>query len=339
MIRSILAGFIFSFGLAHAAPVSVNGAGSTFAEPVYTRWMADYQKVDKDTKFNYQGIGSGAGIKQMLEGTIDFAGTDDPMKTEEVAKAKSKVIHVPIAMGAIVVTYNLPGFDNKTNLKMTGEVLAKIFNGKIKKWNAPELTSLNTGTTLPDLDIAVATRSDGSGSTAVFTEYFSKVDKEWEGKNGKSVNWFQGSLGAKGNAGVAGLVKQTPGTIGYVELVYALENGLPVASVKNTKGDFVVPTAESVSAAANGVSKEAIAKDFKISLTNSTQKSAYPISAFTWMLIYEKMPKAKGTPIVNFAKWVLGDEAQKTASTINYAPVPKEIRAAAQVALKKVKFE
>jgi len=333
----IFAGWLFAFttSAAHAA-VAVNGAGSTFAEPIYSRWMSDFQKKEKDMQFNYQGVGSGAGIKQMLEGTVDFAGTDDPVKEADAAKAKAGILHIPVAMGAVVVTYNLK---LEKPLKLNGPVSAKIFNGAIKKWNDAEIAKLNPGVKLPDQAIAVATRSDGSGTTAIFTEYLSKVSPDWVGKNGKTVNWFSGSLGAKGNAGVAGLVKENPGTVGYVELVYALENKLPFALVANKKGDFVEASAASVSAAAQGIEKQAVEKNFKVSLTDSEQKGAYPIAAFTWMLIYDKMPKEKGDAIVKFAKYILTEEAQKDAAKINFAPVPKGIRADALKAIGKVKLD
>lgn len=323
--------------LSHAtAAVTVNGAGSTFAEPLYTRWISEFAKKHTDAQFNYQGIGSGAGIKQLLEGTIDFAGTDDPMKAEDEAKAKAPVLHVPIAAGSVVLSYNLPL--DKT-LQLTGEVIAKIFNGTITKWNDPQIAKINPGLKLPDQAIAVATRSDGSGTTAVFSEYLSKVSPEWVGKNGKTVKWFTGSLGAKGNAGVAGLIQQTPGTIGYVELVYAVENKLAFAKVKNRKGEFVMASEDSTSKAAQGLKKEAVEKNFKISLTDSDQKGAYPISSFTWMLVPEKMPKEKGAAIVKFAQWSLGEEAQGLAGQIHYAKVPKEIRAECLKRLEKVKWE
>ena len=275
-------------------------------------------------------------MKQLLEGTVDFAGSDDPMKAEDEAKATSKVLHVPVAMGAVVVSYNAP---ITGSLRLSGPVVAGLFNGKITKWNDAAIAKLNPKTTLPDLAIVVATRSDGSGTTAVFSEYLSKVSPDWAGKNGKTVKWFSGSLGAKGNAGVAGLIKQNPGTIGYVELVYAKENALPAALIENKKGEFVEATTASVSLAGEGMKKEAIANNFKVSLTDSAQKGAYPISSFTWMLMFEKMPKEKGTEIVNFAKWALADSAQKTASSINYSPVPKEIRAEALKALAKVQLQ
>lgn len=335
MIRSLMMlALVFTSALSIAA--SINGSGSTFAEPVYTKWFSDYQKANKSAQFNYQGVGSGAGIKQLLQGTVDFAGSDDPIKPEDEAKAAAQILHVPIAMGAVVVSYNAPIQDR---LKLSGSVIANIFNGKITKWNDAQIAKLNPKTNLPDLPIVVATRSDGSGTTAVFSEYLSKVSPDWVGKNGKTVKWFSGSLGAKGNAGVAGLIKQNPGTIGYVELVYALENKLPYAEVQNKKGEFIEATNKSVSAAAEGVKKDAVEKNFKISITDSTQKGAYPISSFTWMLIFEKMPKEKGAEIVKFAKWTMSDDAQKTVTNINYSPVPKEIRAEVLKAIAKIQLQ
>lgn len=315
--------------------VLINGSGSTFAEPVYVRWFAEYQKTEKGFAFNYQGVGSGAGMKQMLEGTVDFAGTDDPMKAEDAAKAKSGVVHIPVAMGAVVVSYNL---QLEKPLKLSGPVIGKIFDGRIKKWNDEEISKLNPGMKLPDSAISVATRADGSGTTAVFSEYLSKVSPEWVGKNGKTVNWFPGSLASKGNAGVAGLIKQNPGTVGYVELQYALENKLSFATVQNKKGEFIEASVKAVSAAAQGLTKEAVAKDFKISITDSDLKGAYPISSFTWMLVFDKMPKDKGMAITKFANWAVGDQAQTIATTLNYAQVPKDIRAEAVKAIKKITF-
>lgn len=318
------------------AALSINGSGSTFAEPLYTRWFSDYQKTNPKAQFNYQGVGSGAGMKQMLEGTVDFAGSDDPMKSEDAAKSKETILHVPVAVGAVVVSYNIPVTGI---LNLSGPVTAKIFNGQITKWNDAEIAKLNPKLTLPDLAITVATRADSSGTTAAFSEYLSKVSPDWIGKNGKSVKWFAGSIGAKGNAGVAGLIRQNSGTVGYIELVYANENKLPFARIENKKGEFVEATNASVSVAAEGVKKEAIENRFKISITDSAHKGAYPIASFTWMLIFEKMPKEKGTEIVHFAKWALSDAAQKTADSINYSPVPKEIRTEALKAIAKIQLQ
>lgn len=322
------------FANASAAPL--NGAGSTFAEPLYTKWFSVYQQTDKTSQFNYQGIGSGAGIKQLIAGTVDFAGSDDPMKDEDAAKLKAHVLHIPIAIGAVVVSYNLT-LDKP--LMLSGTVVAKIFNGTIKKWNDPEIIKLNPTAKLPALDISVATRADGSGTTAVFSEYLSKISPEWAGKNGKTVDWFKGSIAAKGNAGVAGLIKQTPGTIGYVELVYAVENKLAYASIQNKAGKFIEANSASVSAAAANVKAEALAKEFKISITNSADAKAYPISSFTWLLLVEKMPKDKGTALVQFARWSMATDAQKIASQINYSPVPEDIRKEVLKKLADVKFE
>lgn len=330
---TFLASFLSVLSMASAA--SVNGAGSTFAEPIYSKWMSEFQKKNKSHRFNYQGIGSGAGMKQMVAGTVDFAGTDDPMSDAEAAKTKP-VLHLPTALGAVVVSYNLEG---NPALKLTGETLAKIFNGTIGKWNDPAIAASNPGIQLPDRAIVVVTRSDSSGTTAIFSDYLAKVSPDWVGKNGKTVKWFTSALGGKGNAGVAGLLKQTPGSIGYVELVYALENKLPFALIQNKAKHFVLPSVETVSAAAQGQTKELVKKGFKISLTNSAAKTAYPISAFTWMLIFETMPKEKGQAILDFAKFALSEEAQKMVSAINYAPLPKEVRSEALKALGKIKLE
>jgi phosphate transport system substrate-binding protein len=324
IVKAIVFSSLISITAAAAGPL-INGAGSTFAEPVYTKWINEYQKTEKDSKLNYQGIGSGAGIKQLIAGTVDFAGTDVPMNKEETDQAKKSVLHIPVAMGAVVLTYNLT---LPSPLKLSGAVIADIFSGKITKWNDAKIQALNKVLALPATDIAVATRSDGSGTTGVFSEYLAKVSPEWVGKDGKTVNWFKGSLGGKGNAGVTGLVKQTPGSIGYVELVYALENKLPFADIQNKAGKFVTPSAKTVTNAAAGISKDAIAQEFKISITDAKGKDSYPISAFTWMLLYNEMDKEKGTAIKKFATWALGEQAQDLAGAINYAPVPKDLRAA-----------
>ncbi len=340
MIRTLIATALFFATGVSFAGLNINGSGSTFAEPVYTRWFFDYQKKNPNAQFNYQGVGSGAGIKQLLEGTVDFAGTDDPMSAKDAAKAKETVLHVPIAIGAVVISYNAPIIGTLTDtLRLTGNVIAQIFNGKISKWNDAQIAKLNPKLKLPDLAIVVTTRADASGTTAIFSEYLAKVSADWAGKNGKTVKWFSGSLGAKGNAGVAGLIKQNPGTIGYIELVYAVENKLAFALIQNKKGEFIEATSASASVAAEGIKKEALANNFKVSITDSARQGAYPISSFTWMLIFEKMAKEKGTEIVNFAKWALSDEAQKMLSTINYSPLPKEIRTEAIKALANIKLQ
>ncbi len=336
----ISSGFLSAFfymitNFANGASI-INGAGSTFAEPLYTKLFSEYQKNNKTSQFNYQGIGSGAGIKQLIAGTVDFAGSDDPIKAEDEAKASSHVLHVPMALGAVVVSYNLT---LEKPLVLDGSTVAKIFNGTITKWNHVDIAKLNPKLKLPDLAIAVATRADGSGTTAVFSEYLSKVSPEWVGKNGKTVDWFKGSLAAKGNAGVAGLIKQTPGTVGYVELIYAVENKLAYAQVVNKSGKIIDANNTSVSAAAASIKKEALEKEFRVSITDSNDAKAYPISAFTWMLVFNKMPKEKGTAIIDFAKWAMSQPAQKIASEINYSAVPEEIRKEVLKKLSDVKFE
>lgn len=319
-------------GVDAATPKLINGAGATFPFPVYSRWFKEYSKVHPDVQINYQSIGSGGGIKQLLEGTVDFGASDDPMKKEETAKAKHPVIHVPTVLGAVVVSYNL---NLAKPLKLSGPVIADIYLGKIKKWNDPAIAKLNDGLALPDQPILVAHRSDGSGTSAVFTDFLSKVSPEWKEKVGsaKALSWPTG-LGGKGNEGVAGLIKQNPGAIGYIELVYAVSNKLAYADVQNAAGEFVTPSTESVSAAAAASVKEMLKNDFKASITNAQGKKAYPISSFTWLLVYENMPKGTGLPIVEFIHWALSEQGQTIAKDLNYAPLPKEL---SQAVLRKVK--
>lgn len=302
----------------------INGAGATFPEPIYTKWFSEYSKKNKDIAINYQGIGSGGGIRQLIAGTVDFGASDSPMTEEELKKAGKTILHVPTVLGAVVVSYNLK-LDGP--LKLSGLVAGEIFNGTIKKWNDEKIAKLNPGLKLPDTAIIVATRSDGSGTTAMFTDYLSKVSPEWKGKAGKTVDWFKGSLGAKGNAGVAGFIKQAEGTVGYIELVYALENKLAFAQIQNKKGKFITADLKSVSAAiTKKMVPEIVKNDFKISLTDSAENDAYPISGLTWILAADPMDKAKGKSIQDMLTWVMGDEAQKMAETLHFAPVPKELR-------------
>ena len=320
---------------AMAAPVLINGAGSTFVEPIYTKWFSEYQKVDSNLTVNYQGIGSGGGIRQLIAGTVDFGASDAPMTNDEEKSANKTVFHIPMVLGAVVVSYNLKL--DKT-LKLTGPVVADIFSGKITKWNDAKIKELNSGLALPDTAIVVATRSDGSGTTAVFSDYLSKVSPDWKGKAGKTVDWFKGSLGGKGNAGVAGLVKQAEGAIGYVELVYAVENKLPFADIKNKKGEFVTASMKSVTSAVSTKAVEEMSKNnFKISITDSEAKGAYSISSFSWMLIFDNMPKEKGEKLLKLVKWVMTDKAQALAADINFAPLPPELRKRILATVDKVK--
>jgi len=266
-----------------SAQMMINGAGATFPYPIYSKWFDEYAKVDPSVRFNYQSIGSGGGQKQILAQTVDFGASDGPMTDDNLTKAPGKILHIPTVAGAVVLTYNLPG---NPALKLDGDTIAGIFLGQIKKWNDPKLAALNSGANLPDQEIVVVHRSDGSGTTFIFTDYLSKVSSEWKEKvgNNTSVNWPAG-IGGKGNEGVSGQVKQTPGAIGYVELIYATQNKMPYAEVKNSAGQFVKPTIDSVTAA---IATANIPDDFRFSMTNAPGKDAYPICGATWLLVYEQ---------------------------------------------------
>jgi phosphate transport system substrate-binding protein len=305
--------------------VDLTGAGATFPYPLYSKWFSDYA-ARTGVKINYQSIGSGGGIRQLIEGTVDFGASDSPMTDEEMAKAKGgPVLHIPTVMGADVITYNVQGLSRPLNL--TGEVIADIFLGRIKKWNDTRITTLNSGATLPDDDILVVHRSDGSGTTYIFTDYLSTVSARWKDGpgRGKEVQWPAG-LGGKGNEGVAGQVKQTPGAIGYVELAYAKQNRLAYAAVQNAAGEFVLPTIESITAAAAGIQTRLPENtDFRVSIVNAPGAGAYPISSFTWILIYQNQPDAdKGKKLVDFLRWALR-EGDASASALDYAPLPAQL--------------
>jgi phosphate transport system substrate-binding protein len=309
-----------------SAQMKLNGAGATFPYVIYSKWFDVYHQKT-GIEFNYQSIGSGGGIKQVIEGTVDFGASDAPMTEEQMKEVKSKrgteILHIPTVMGAVVVTYNLPNVGK--GLKLTPDVLAGIYLGKITKWNDSKITSINTGLKLPNEAIFVTHRSDGSGTTNIFTGYLTKVSGNWKSKvgQGTAVNWPAG-LGGKGNEGVAGLVKQTEGSIGYVELAYAEKNNLPYAALKNKAGNFVEPTFDAVSAAAAGFIKN-MPEDLRVEITDADGKDSYPISGFTWLLIYKDMKdKAKAKAIVNFLKWAVTD-GEKYAKELYYAPLPKEV--------------
>lgn len=324
VISTLIAGVLLLVATrAFAADMMINGAGATFPDAIYTKWFSEYRKVDPQITINYQGIGSGGGIRQLIAGTVDFGASDAPMTEEEMKSAGKTVVHVPTVLGAVVVSYNLK---LAKPLKLNAAVLSQIFLGKINKWNDPQITALNTGSELPNQAIIVATRSDGSGTTAIFTDYLSKVSTDWKGKAGKTVDWFKGSVAAKGNAGVAGLVKQNEGTIGYIELIYAVENKLPYALIQNKAGQFVEANLKSVSAAAEKSVGEMTKNDFKLSITNADGKAAYPISSFTWLLINDPMPKDRGQKIVQFLNWSLSNAGQKMAQEMNYSELPKSLR-------------
>jgi len=320
--------------VAWADAVLINGAGATFPYPIYSKWFDEYAKINPGVTFNYQSIGSGGGIKQITAKTVDFGASDGPMTQDQLTAAPGRIYHIPTVMGADVLSYNLPGVT--TGLKLTGDIIADIYLGKITKWSDPRIVAENSGVNIPDQGIVVVHRSDGSGTTYIFVDYLSSVSPQWKGKVGKgtSVNWPVG-LGGKGNEGVAGLVKQTPGAIGYVELAYAKQNDLPYAFVKNSSGNYIEPTIDSTSKAAEGVS---IASDFRVSIVNSSNPQAYPIASFTWLLIYKQMDDhVKGEAIVNFIKWAITD-GQKYCESLDYAPLPANVVELIQEKLKQVKY-
>jgi phosphate transport system substrate-binding protein len=305
----------------------INGAGATFPYPIYSKWFDEYHKKNGNVQFNYQSVGSGAGIKQVTEGTVDFGATDGPMNDEQLKAFQTKrgmeIYHFPTVLGAVVPTYNVSGVSAALNF--TPDALAGIFLGKITKWNDPAIADANKGVKLPSEDIVVVHRSDGSGTTYVWTDYLSKISDEWKNKVGKgtSPNWPVG-LGGKGNEGVTGLIKQTPNSIGYVELIYAAQNNIPYGAVKNAGGNFVKADLAGVSAAAAGAAKDMPA-DFRVSITNAPGKSAYPISSFTWLLIPQKFQDGgKRDAIKGFLKWMLAD-GQGYAESLSYAKLPKEV--------------
>jgi len=304
-----------------SAQLMINGAGATFPYPIYSKWFDEYAKVDPSVRFNYQSIGSGGGQKQILAQTVDFGASDGPMSDDNLAKAPGKLLHIPTVAGADVVAYNLSG---NPALKFDADTIAGIFLGQIKKWNDPKITALNVGVTLPDQEIVVVHRSDGSGTTYIWTDYLSKISPEWKTKVGTntSVNWPTG-IGGKGNEGVAGQVRQTPGAVGYVELIYAVQNKMPYAEVKNAAGEFVKPTLESVTAA---LATADIPDDFRFSMTNAPGKNAYPIAGATWLLVYQQQKDAaKGKKLVEFLKWSVTD-GEKMAKDLQYAPLPESVQ-------------
>src|ERR1700756_3531888 len=313
---------------------TLTGAGATFPYPIYSRWFSEYHKLHSDVEINYQSIGSGGGIWQGTPGTLGFGGRDMPMTDKQLKEVKTKILNIPTVLGADVPAYNIPGVSGE--LKFTPEALAGIFLGKISKWNDKALTSVNPGVNLPDKEIIVVHRSDGSGTTFIWTDYLSKVSPEWKGQVGAdtSVKWPVG-MGGKGNEGVAGFVRQMSGSIGYVELIYAVQNNIPYGSVRNSAGNFVKASLESVSAAAASAPK--MPPDFRVSITNAPGKDAYPISSFTWLLIpAQSKDAAKGKILADFLNWMVTD-GQKMTSELAYAPLPENVAAKEKEAIKQVK--
>jgi phosphate transport system substrate-binding protein len=329
-----LLGAAATLGAASAsAQMLINGAGATFPFPIYSKWFNEYAKVDPSVRFNYQSIGSGGGQKQILSETVDFGASDGPMSDENLAKAPRKLLHLPTVAGADVITYNLPG-DPK--IRIDGPTIAAIFLGKITKWNDPAIAGQNTDVKLPDLDIVVVHRSDGSGTTYIFTDYLSKVSPEWKEKVGKgtAVSWPSG-IGGKGNEGVSGQVKQVPGAIGYIELAYAKQNKLSYADVENSSGNYVTPTIDSVTEA---LATADIPDDFRFSMTNPPGAQAYPISGTTWLLVYaEQKDHAKGEKLVQFLKWAYTD-GEKLAPGLDYAPLPDALVKRALERVQSIKY-
>jgi phosphate transport system substrate-binding protein len=313
--------------LAHvvaAQNVQINGAGATFPYPIYSKWFSEYNNLHPDVRINYQSIGSGGGIRQLSAGTVFFGASDGPMTDEQLTAAGFPITHLPTVLGGDVPVYNLPG-EKDPQLRFTGPVLADIFLGRITKWNDPAIARLNPSVRLPDLDITVVHRSDGSGTTYIWVDYLSKVSPEFHKTVGvaTSVNWPVG-IGGKGNEGVAGLVKQTPGSIGYVELIYALQNKIAYGSVQNAAGEFVLASPQTVSNAAAAAAR-AMPKDFRVSITNPRGKNVYPISSFTWLLVRDAPgDKQRAKMLGDFIKWALTD-GQKYAPELGYAPLPKQV--------------
>jgi phosphate transport system substrate-binding protein len=315
----------------------IQGAGATFPNPIYQKWFSEYNKANPGVTFDYQSIGSGGGIKQITEKTVDFGGSDAPMKDDDLGKAQGQILHIPTVLGAVVLTYNVPGIAGE--LKLSPDAIAGIFLGKIKKWNDPAIASTNEGVQLPDKDITVVHRSDGSGTSYVFTDYLSKVSPEWKSGPGAgtSINWPVG-VGAKGNEGVTGQIKQTPNSIGYVELIYAEQNKLPVAAVKNASGQFVKPSLDSTSAAAAGAAGQ-IPDDLRVSITNAPGATAYPISSFTYLLVYKEQPdQTKGKALVDFLWWATHD-GEGMARDLSYAPLPAEVVKKAEDKIKSITYQ
>jgi phosphate transport system substrate-binding protein len=316
-----------------AETVTLNGAGATFPNPIYTKWFSEYNKLHPDVQINYQSIGSGGGIRQVLAGTVDFGATDGPMTDEQLSQAKVKILHIPTVLGAVVPAYNVPGVSGE--LKFTPDVLVNIFLNKINNWNDPAIAKANPGVNLPNQPIIVIHRSDGSGTTYIFTDYLSKASKEWESTVGKgtSVKWPIG-LGGKGNEGVAGQVRQLQGSIGYVELIYAEQNKIPYGTVRNAAGNFVKASLEGVTEAAASV--KSMPADFRVSITNAPGKTAYPISSFTWLLIptVSKDPK-RGKILADFLEWMVVD-GQKMAPALTYAPLPESVAEKVKATIKQV---
>jgi phosphate transport system substrate-binding protein len=339
MLRRLAIGIgaaaVLGAGALGAAPVQINGAGATFPYPIYSKWFSEYNKLHPDVRINYQSIGSGGGIQQVTRQTVFFGASDGPMTDAQLQAAPGPLLHLPTVLGAVVPVYNIPNV--KQELKFTGPVLADIYLGKITKWDDPAIAKLNAGVTLPPTDITVVHRSDGSGTTYIWVDYLSKVSPEFKSRVGvaTSVKWPAG-VGGKGNEGVSGLVAQTPGAIGYVELIYALQNKISYGTVQNQGGVFMKASVQSVTAAA-AAAAPTMPSDFRVSITNAPGKDAYPVSSFTWLLLYEDpKDKTQAKAMVGFVKWALTD-GQKYCAELGYAPLPATVVKMEMAALAKIK--
>jgi phosphate transport system substrate-binding protein len=321
---------------ATAQNLQIDGAGATFPNPIYSKWFSEYNKLHPNVQINYQPIGSGGGIRQLTNQTVFFGATDGPMTNDQIQAAGARILHLPTVLGGVVPVYNVPGLSGE--LRFSGPLLADIFLGKVTKWNDPAIAKENPGASLPASDVTVVHRADGSGTSYIFCDFLAKSSPEWKQKVGvaTSVNWPTG-VGGKGNEGVAGLVKQTPGSIGYVELIYALQNKIPFGAVKNAAGEYVKASLDTVTAAA-AATEGKMPPDFRVSIANAPGKNAYPIASFTWLLFYESpKDKAKAKAMVDFMRWALAD-GQKYAPELGYAPLPASVVSLETEALKKIKI-
>ena len=318
MKYTILLLLFIPFVFAADKPSLINGAGATFPYILYSKWFSEYSKINTTVKINYRSIGSGGGIQQLIRGTLDFGASDVPMKEYEIKKSKKPIVHIPTTLSAVVLTYNLENITKP--LQLNSSVIAQIFDGRIKKWNDPQLTSLNQDIKLPSRDIVVVYRADGSGTTAVFTEYLAKTQQDWKVGYGKSVNWPVG-IGGKGNEGVLGLVQRTPGAFAYMGMGYAMNQKLPTAHVQNQEGHFIEPTISAVQEAAKDIGPQ---KSYIESIVNSKREKAYPISSFSFLLIYKEMEESVGNVILNFIQWALSD-GQKFSTPLYYVPLPENV--------------
>ncbi len=324
MKLKVIAAGVLALVAAGASAQNINGAGATFPYPIYSKWFSEYSQLHPNVKINYQSIGSGGGIRQVSEGTVDFGATDGPMSDDQLKSAKVKVMHIPTVLGAVVPVYNIPGVAK--DLNFSGDVIADIYLGKISKWNDPRITKDNPGVSLPDKSILPVYRSDGSGTTYIFTDYLSKVSSDWSSRVGKatSVKWPTG-IGQKGNEGVAGMVRQSPYSFGYVELIYAEQNKMSFGSVRNASGKFLRASTAGVTAAAAAAAKSMPA-DYRVSITNAQGADSYPISSFTWLLIpLHSTDASKGKALADFLGWML-DHGEGEAAALTYAPLPKQVQ-------------